>query len=57
MNRSVYSEGIEPKFFVGERGAVTPAAGYLVTGPIQTDLADDGELNGFWGRLGFAVAF
>lgn len=57
MNRSVYSEGIEPKFFVGERGAVTPAAGYLVTGPVRTDLADDGELNGFWGRLGFAVAF
>jgi hypothetical protein len=57
VNHSVYSAGIEPKFFVGERGAVTLAAGYLVTGPIRTDLADDGELNGFWGRLGYAVAF
>lgn len=57
VNHSVYSAGVEPKFFVGERGAVTLAAGYLVTGPIRTDLADDGELNGFWGRLGYAVAF
>jgi len=57
VTHSVYSAGIEPKFFVGDRGALTLAAGYLVTGPIRTDLADDGELNGFWGRLGYSVAF
>lgn len=57
VNHSVYSAGIEQKCFFGERGALTLAAGYLVTGPIRTDLADDGELNGFWGRLGYAVAF
>ncbi|MDA3951583.1 MAG: hypothetical protein PF508_20415 [Spirochaeta sp.] len=57
VNHSVYSAGIEPKFFVGDHGAITLAAGYLATGPLRTDLADDGELNGFWGRLGYAVAF
>ena len=57
VNHSVYSAGIEPKFFFGERGALTLAGGYLATGPLRTDLADSGELNGFWGRLGYSVAF
>jgi len=57
VNHSVYSAGIEPKFFFGDRGALTLAAGYLATGPIRTDLAEGGELNGFWGRLGYSVAF
>ena len=57
VNHSVYSAGVEPKFFLGDRSALTLAAGYLATGPIRTDLADDGELNGFWGRIGYSVAF
>jgi hypothetical protein len=57
VNHSVYSAGIEGKFLLGERSAVTLAAGYLATGPIRTDLAEAGELNGFWSRLGYAVAF
>jgi hypothetical protein len=57
VNHSVYSAGIEPKLFLGDRGALTLAVGYLVTGPIRTDLADKDELNGFWGRIGYAVAF
>ena len=57
VNHSVYSAGIEPKFFLGDRSALTLAAGYLATGPIRTDLAEDGELNGFWGRIGYSVAF
>ena len=57
VNYSVYSAGIEPKFFFGDRGALTLAAGYLVTGPIRTDLAESDELNGFWSRLGYSVAF
>jgi len=57
VNHSVYSAGIEPKVFLGDRGAVTLAIGYLATGPIRTELADNGELNGFWGRIGYSVAF
>lgn len=57
VDHSVYSAGIEPKFFIGEHGALTLAAGYLVTGPLRTDLAEGGELDGFWGRLGYSVAF
>lgn len=44
VNHSVYSIGIEPKFFLGDRSAITLAAGCLGTGPIQTDLAEAGEL-------------
>ena len=57
VNHSVYSVGIEPRFFLGDRSAITLAAGYLGTGPIRTDLAEAGELNGFWGRLGYAISF
>jgi len=57
VNHSVYSAGIEPKFFLGEKAALTVAAGYRVTGPLRTDLAEEGELNGFWGRFGFSVGF
>lgn len=57
VNHSVYSAGIEPKFFFGTRGALTLAGGYLATGPLRTDLAESGELNDFWGRLGYSAAF
>jgi len=57
VNHSVYSAGIEQKVFLDRRGALTLAGGYLATGPIRTDLAENGELNGFWGRLGYSVAF
>ena len=57
INHSVYSAGIEPKFSINERSALSISAGYLVTGPLRTDLAEDGELDGFWGRLGYSVSF
>lgn len=57
VNHSVYSAGMEPKLFVGERGAVTLGVGYLGTSPIRTDLADRDELSGFWSRIGYSVAF
>lgn len=57
VNHSVYSAGVEPRFMLGDRSALSIAAGYLATGPIRTELAEDGELNGFWGRIGYSVAF
>ncbi len=57
VNHSVYSAGIEPKLLFDGHGALTIGAGYRGTGPLRTDLADDGELNGFWGRLGYSYRF
>jgi hypothetical protein len=57
VNHSVYSAGIEPKLFIGKRGALSFAAGYLVTGPIRTELAEGYELNGVWGRMAYSVRF
>jgi len=57
VTHSVYSIGIEPRFLFGGNGALTIAAGYLGTGPLRTELAEDGELNGFWARAGYQYRF
>ena len=57
VNHSVYSAGIEPKLLLPGHGAVTLGIGYRVTGPLRTKLAEDGELNGFWGRMGYSYRF
>jgi len=57
VNHSVYSAGIEPKLLLAGHGAVSLGFGYRGTGPLRTDLAESGELNGFWGRMGYSYRF
>ncbi|MCF7915796.1 MAG: Ail/Lom family outer membrane beta-barrel protein [Spirochaetaceae bacterium] len=57
VNHSVYSAGIEPKLLLAGHGAVTIGFGYRGTGPLRTDLAESGELDGFWGRMGYSYRF
>jgi hypothetical protein len=57
VQHSLYSAGIEARLFFTPRRAVSLAAGYRGTGPLRTDLAGAGELNGFWGRIGYSIGF
>lgn len=57
VNHSVYSIGIEPKLLLTGHGALTIGFGYRGTGPLRTDLAREGELNGFYGRMGYSYRF
>ena len=57
VNHSVYSAGIEPKLLLAGHGALTLGIGYRGTGPLRTDLAESGELNGFYDRMGYSYRF
>jgi len=57
VNHSVYSAGIEPKLLLPGHGAISLGFGYRGTGPLRTNLAESGELNGFWGRMGYSYRF
>ncbi len=54
---AVYSAGLETRFLLGDRFAISAAGGYRVTGPLRTPFADDDELSGPWGRASISYRF